>query len=116
MAATIVDTIDLFENAGGTPEKLASVRKLGPHAKPFEKLWRAVDEAVRQCGYHLRGSLIRAAGANTQPARVWMDGFLNFSPISMSSCAGSESLRCDADGHRLPCDGRNPQIRTAFGS
>ena len=51
MAATIVDTIDLFENAGCTPDKLASVRKLGPHAKPFEKLWRAVDESVRQSGY-----------------------------------------------------------------
>jgi ATP-dependent helicase/DNAse subunit B len=88
MAATVVDTIDLFENAGCTPEKLASVRKLGPHAKPFEKLWRAVGETVRQCGYHLRGDLIRAAAADTQPARVWpthiwMDGFLAFSPIEL---------------------------------
>jgi ATP-dependent helicase/DNAse subunit B len=81
MAATIVDTIDLFENAGCTPDKLASVRKLGSHAKAFEKLWRAVGEAVCKCGYHLRGSLIRGAAANTQPARIWFDGFLNFSPI-----------------------------------
>ena len=80
MAATIVDTIKLFENAGCTPDKLATVRKLGPHAKPFEKLWRAVSEAVRRCGYHTRGDLIQAA-ANAQPARIWMDGFLNFSPI-----------------------------------
>jgi ATP-dependent helicase/DNAse subunit B len=81
MAATVVDTIELFENAGCTPDKLASVRKLGPHAKPFEKLWRTVRDAVRQCGYHLRGDLIRATAANTQPARIWLDGFLNFSPI-----------------------------------
>ncbi len=81
MAATIADTIDLLENAGCTPDKLASVRRLGPHAKPFEKLWRAVGEAVRRCGYCLRGDLVRAAAVNTQPARIWFDGFLNFSPI-----------------------------------
>ena len=51
MAATIVDTIDLFENAGCTPDKLASVRRLGAHAKPFEKLWRAVAESVRARGF-----------------------------------------------------------------
>ena len=81
MAATLIDTIDLFENAGCTPDKLASVRKLGPHAKPFEKLWRAISEAMRQSGYHLRGEVMRAAAANTQHARIWFDGFLNFSPI-----------------------------------
>jgi ATP-dependent helicase/DNAse subunit B len=81
MAATIVDTITLFENAGCTADKLASVRKLGPHAKPFEKLWRAIGETVRRCGYCLRGDVVRSAAANTQPARIWFDGFLNFSPI-----------------------------------
>jgi len=80
MAATIIDTIDLFENAGCTPDKLALVRRLGPHAKPFEKLWRAVGETMRRCGYCLRGDLVRAAAA-TQPARIWFDGFLNFTPI-----------------------------------
>ncbi len=85
MAATVVDTIDLFENAGCTPDKLASVRKLSPHARAFEKLWRAVAERVRQCGYRLRGDWIRAAShpqpARIWPARIWMDGFLNFSPV-----------------------------------
>jgi ATP-dependent helicase/DNAse subunit B len=81
MAATIVDTIDLFENAACTADKLASVRKLGPHAKPFEKLWRAVGGAVRRCGYCLRGDFVREAATNTQTARIWFDGFLNFSPI-----------------------------------
>lgn len=80
MAELVVETINLFENAGCTPEKLASVKKLGAHAKPFEKLWRAVAERVRQCGYELRGNWIRAAAVNGQSGRVWMDGFLNFSP------------------------------------
>jgi ATP-dependent helicase/DNAse subunit B len=83
MAATIVETIDLLENAGCTPDKLASVRKLGPRAKPFERLWRAVGETVRRCGYHLRGDLVRAAAANTQPGRIWFDGFVNFTPIEL---------------------------------
>jgi len=80
MAATIVDTIDLFENAGCTPDKLASVRKLGPHAKAFEKLWRAVGEAVRKCGYHLVGQIVNLRPIGNRP-QIWMDGFLNFSPI-----------------------------------
>jgi len=94
MTATIADTIDLFENAGCTPDRLASVRKLGPFAKPFEKLWRAVAEAVRQCGYHLRGNLIRVAAGNPRPARIWMDGFLNFSPIEHEFLRGLAKV-CD---------------------
>ena len=50
MAATIIDTIDLFENAACTPDKLASVRKLGPYAKPFEKVWRAVEREAHDEG------------------------------------------------------------------
>ena len=90
MTATIIDTIDLFENAACTPEKLASVRKLGAHAKPFEKMWRAVAEAVRKSGYCLRGDLIRAAATNPQPAAN-LDGRIpQFqSRSSTSSCAGS---------------------------
>jgi len=94
MAATIVDTIDLFESAGCTPERLASIRRLGPHAKPFEKLWRAVGETVRRCGYCLRGDTVRAAAANTQPARIWFDGFLNFSPIEFDFLRGLAKV-CD---------------------
>ena len=82
MAATIVDTIGLFENAGCAPDKLSQVlRRLGAHARPFEKLWRTVGDAVRDRGYQMRSGWIRAASANVQPARVWLDGFLNFSPI-----------------------------------
>jgi|GEM_PF-3150163 len=81
LVATIIDTIDLFENAGATPDKLACVRKPGPQAKAFEKLWRTVGEAVRERGYLMRSDLIRAAAANARPARLWLDGFLNFSPL-----------------------------------
>jgi ATP-dependent helicase/DNAse subunit B len=81
MTAIALDTIDLFENAACTPDKLASVRKPGPHAKAFVRLWRAVSDAVRATGYLMRTDLMRSAAANTQPARIWLDGFLNFSPL-----------------------------------
>ncbi|HWF08411.1 MAG TPA: PD-(D/E)XK nuclease family protein [Bryobacteraceae bacterium] len=81
MADTIIETIELFENAGCTPEKLAAVRKLGGHAKPFERIWRAVGDSVRQCGYLTRAGMIRAANETVESARIWLDGFLNFSPI-----------------------------------
>jgi RecB family exonuclease len=81
MVSTVVDTIELFENAGCTPEKLARVRKAGPHAKDFEKVWRAAGEAVRQRGYLMRSDLIRAATESKKPARVWLDGFQSLSPL-----------------------------------
>ncbi len=81
MTATVVDTIGLFENADCTPDRLVRVRQLGPRAKAFERVWRAVDEGVRERGYATRAGLMRAAALNTQPARVWMDGFLDFSPL-----------------------------------
>ncbi len=87
MADIIVETINLFENAASTPDKLASVRRLGAHAKPFERLWRAVGDAVRQRGFELRGNWIRAAARNTTPVRIWFDGFLNFSPIEQEFLA-----------------------------
>src|SRR5580658_25321 len=71
MAATIVDTIDLFENAGCTPDKLASVRKLGPHAKPFEKLWRAVAETVHKSGFSV-GPIANLRPIGNRP-QIWMD-------------------------------------------
>jgi len=95
MADTIVETIGLFENAGATPEKLApAVRRLGPHAKPFEKLWRAVRDAARERGFVLRGDWIRAAAANPETARIWFDGFLNFSPAEEEFLAAA-ARTCD---------------------
>ena len=79
MAATIADTIALFENAGCSPDKLASVRKLGPHAKPFEKLWRAVGESVRKSGFSV-GQIGNLRPIGNRP-QIWMDGFLAFTPI-----------------------------------
>src|SRR5580658_8766126 len=70
MAATIVDTIALFENAGCTPDKLASVRRLGPHAKPFEKLLRAVTESVHQSGHNLT-TLPRTVGQIGNRPQIW---------------------------------------------
>ena len=81
MAATILETIGLFENAGATPEKLASLRRLTPHGKAFESVWRAVAAAVRDRGFAVRTQLVRAAAANTRGLRIWMDGFVNFSPL-----------------------------------
>ncbi len=81
MTSTVVDTIGLFENADCAPDRLVGVRKLGARAQAFEKVWRAVDEGVRERGYAMRAELMRAAAANAQPARVWIDGFLDFSPL-----------------------------------
>jgi ATP-dependent helicase/DNAse subunit B len=81
MVSTILETIGLFENAGATPEKLGSLRRLTPHGKAFEGVWRAVAAAVRDRGFSSRSELVRAAAANVRGLRVWMDGFVNFSPI-----------------------------------
>ena len=81
MAATILDTIALFENASVTPEKLAANRKLTPRGKAFEKIWRDVDRAVTAAGFHTRAQVFRAASANRSSIPVWLDGFINFSVI-----------------------------------
>ena len=81
MVSTVVDTIELFENADCTPEKLARVRKAGPNARDFEKVWRASTEAARTRGYLMRSELIRAAAENQKPARTWLDGFQSLSPV-----------------------------------
>ena len=81
MVSTILDTIGLFENAGATPEKLGSLRRLTPHGKAFEGVWRGVAAAVRERGLASRSDIVRTAAANVRGLRVWMDGFVNFSPI-----------------------------------
>ena len=82
MLATVVETIGLFENAACTPDKLASVRKLSPHAKAFERVWRAVS------GFHTRTEIVRAAAANPEPLRIWMDGFVTLSPLESELVRG----------------------------
>ncbi|MGD1069186.1 MAG: PD-(D/E)XK nuclease family protein [Bryobacteraceae bacterium] len=94
MTATIVDTIGLFENAGCTPEKLAGVRRLSAHGRAFERVWRAVDKAVRECGFVTRAGIMRAAAANLEPLTVWMDGFIHFSPLE-SDLVSALSRTCE---------------------
>jgi ATP-dependent helicase/DNAse subunit B len=83
MVDALIETINLFENAGATPEKLGSVRKLGALAKPFERLWRAVREKATSCGYSLRGDWVRSACETAAGGQFWFDGFLAFSPIEL---------------------------------
>ena len=81
MAGTVLDTISLFENAGSTPDQLAAIRRSGADAKAFTRLWRAVTDRVHECGYYMRAEVVRAAAANPKPAKIWLDGFLTFSPL-----------------------------------
>ncbi len=101
MAAVALDTIGLFENAACTPDQLANVRRLGSQAKAFARLWRAVSDHVHDCGYSLRTDVLRAAAANREPARIWLDGFLNFSPLErefVSSLAKVCDVTLTVDG------------------
>ena len=81
MATTILDTIALFENAAWTPAQLAAQRKLSGHARAFQKLWDAIDSAVSDSGYQTRGRIFRSAVAPPESPAVWMDGFVNLSPV-----------------------------------
>jgi RecB family exonuclease len=79
MVSTILETLSLFENAGWTPEQLGAVRKLSPHARAFQKVWKAIVAAVSACGYRTRGGMLRAAVPPAGSPSLWMDGFINFS-------------------------------------
>jgi ATP-dependent helicase/DNAse subunit B len=94
MAATVLDTISLFENAAATPDQLAAIRRSGADAKAFTRLWRAVTDRVHECGYQTRAEVIRAAAANTQTAKIWLDGFLTFSPVEREFVASLARI-CD---------------------
>jgi ATP-dependent helicase/DNAse subunit B len=132
MVSTILEAIGLFENAGATPEKLAAVRRLTPHARAFESVWRAVAAAVRARGFASRTELLRAAAAGVRGLRVWMDGFVAFSPLETElvralahSCdltltltdspAGDDirrlALHLGAEDRLLPGSARRPQIQ-----
>ncbi|HWE53546.1 MAG TPA: PD-(D/E)XK nuclease family protein [Bryobacteraceae bacterium] len=94
MAATVAETIALFENAGCTPDKLAAIRRLPPHARAFERVWRAVEEHRAATGYRSRLEIFRAAAAVKQPGQIWMDGFLSLSPLE-SLLVSSLAESCD---------------------
>jgi ATP-dependent helicase/DNAse subunit B len=82
MAATVIETIALFENAGATPDQLAG-RKLKAHPKAFARIWAAVVSRVRECGFATRLEILRAAAANTSGQALWFDGFVTFSPVEI---------------------------------
>ena len=104
MADTLLETINLFENAGWTPEKLLATRKLTAHARAFQKLWAAIDAAVLAAGCQTRAAIFRNAVFTEQThlsqtrqsqIRIWMDGFLNLSPLEthfVAALAQSASL------------------------
>ena len=83
MTEVVLETIALFESAGATPDQLASVRRLPSRGRAFERIWRSVLEGVRSAGFVLRGELVRAAAANAgnSAQKIWLDGFLTFSPL-----------------------------------
>ena len=93
MAESVLDAIGQCENAGLTPERLGA-RRLPPQARAFEKIWRAVTARVHACGYAMKPELMRAGAANPQPLTVWMDGFVNFSPLEKELLAGV-AKNCD---------------------
>lgn len=81
MVSVLLETIDLFENAASNPEKLSGMRKPSQEARAFARFWRAVGDRVRAAGALMPSDLARAAIANTESARIWMDGFVSFSPL-----------------------------------
>lgn len=81
MADIIIETITRFENAGCTPDRLAKIRTLSPLGKAFHRVWKEVDAAIAQRGFAMRGQLFREAAASIPPAKIWIDGFLRFSPL-----------------------------------
>ncbi|MEP6714955.1 MAG: PD-(D/E)XK nuclease family protein [Terriglobia bacterium] len=94
MASTVADTISLFENAGCTPGKLASARRLSAQARAFEKVWRRVEEELRDRGFETRPAVVRAAAQKGVRERIWMDGFVSFSPLE-KELVGALAQTCD---------------------
>ncbi len=87
MAATIDETIGLLENAAAAPDTLKAIRKLGPNAKAFERIWRAVEVEVRARGFETRAGVFRAAAAGTAKLKLWFDGFVGFSQLELQLIA-----------------------------
>lgn len=79
---TVVETVNLLENSGCTSQRFAAVRHAEPLSRAFAKLWTAVEEGIHHRGLLTRPEYFRAAAAGIPPdLRIWMDGFLNLSPL-----------------------------------
>lgn len=81
MADIIIETITRFENAGCTPDRLSKDRKLSPLGKAFHRVWKEVDAAIAGRNFATRGQVLRQAATSVPAGKIWIDGFLRFSPL-----------------------------------
>ena len=81
MITTLIETIALFENAGATPDRLASIRRLKGYGKAFARLWATAAERLRARGFATHPEILHAAAAQSRGLRLWFDGFLALSPL-----------------------------------
>lgn len=81
LADVISETITLFENADCTPARLGKSGGLSPHGKAFLRVWERVESALAARGYSTRAQIFRAAAESAPAGRIWLDGFLKFSPV-----------------------------------
>ncbi len=81
MADIVLETITRFENANCTPDRLSRVRTLNAHGKAFLRVWKDVDTAIAARGFSTRAQVIQHAAETVPACKVWIDGFLKFSPL-----------------------------------
>jgi ATP-dependent helicase/DNAse subunit B len=81
MADIVIETITRFENAGCTPDRLSKDRKLSPLGKAFHRVWKEVETAIAERNFATRGQVIRQAATSVPTTKIWIDGFLRFSPL-----------------------------------
>ena len=94
MADIVIETITRFENAGCTPDRLSKDRKLSPLAKAFLRVWTDVDAAIVERNFATRGHLLRQAATSVPPTKIWIDGFMRFSPLE-SNLLRAIAATCD---------------------
>jgi ATP-dependent helicase/DNAse subunit B len=98
MVQVVIETIRLFENACCTPDRLSKVRNLSPHGKAFLRVWKEVSDAVAARNVVTRGQLFQSAAVAAKsaatPQKLWIDGFLTFSPLE-SQLLRAIAATCD---------------------
>jgi ATP-dependent helicase/DNAse subunit B len=92
MVETVLDTIHRLENAGAIPDGIRG--SFAPELKALIRLWRKVVEMVETRGFVTRAGLLRLAALNPDPLKIWMDGFLAFSPVE-SELVRSLATNCE---------------------
>ncbi len=86
--ARLEKTISDLDGAGCTPERLRRVnRDWAPFRDAVAAVWEDVQKQMRRRGVATRGEQLRAIATNlptaTLPARLWIDGFAQFSGPEM---------------------------------